>query len=110
MGIPKTILSTRMTGSARETEGRIRALYQHHRRPAAALMVLALLAAALCGGLVSCQTAQDRVELAMDTQYYDARGNWIELPVLTCRGELPPGAAEANQALAALKPGKEAAP
>ena len=59
MGIPKTVLSTRMTGSARETEGRIRALYQHHRRPAIALVVLAALAAALCGALVSCQTPPD---------------------------------------------------
>ena len=48
MGIPKTVLSTRMTGSARETEGRIRALYQRRRRPAIALVVLAALAAALC--------------------------------------------------------------
>ena len=83
MGIPKTVLSTRMTGSTRETEGRIRALYQRHRRPAAALMVLALLAAALCGGLVSCQTAPARVVLAMDTQRYDAWGNCIEIPLLT---------------------------
>ena len=104
MGIPKTVLSTRMTGSARETEGRIRALYQRHRRPAIALVVLAALAAALCGALVSCQTAPARVVLAMDTQRYDAWGNCIEIPLLTVEGgQLPPGAAEANQALAALK-------
>ena len=104
MGIPKTVLSTRMTGSTRETEGRIRALYQRHRRPAAALMVLALLAAALCGGLVSCQTAPARVVLAMDTQRYDAWGNCIEIPLLTVEGgQLPPGAAAVNEALAALK-------
>lgn len=104
MGVPKTRLSTRMTGSARETEGRIRALYQRRRRPALALMVLAALAAVLCGGLVSCQQRTVPVGLAMDTQYYDAWGNYIEIPVLTAEGgELPPGAAAVNEALAALR-------
>ena len=81
MGIPKTVLSTRMTGSARETEGRIRALYQRHRRPAIALVVLAALAAALCGGLVSCQTAPARVELAIDhhgTHVPFTQTRWVE--------------------------------
>ena len=59
MKLPKTFLSTPMSGSAREAERRIQSLYQRHRRPAIALVVLAALAAALCGALVSCQTPPD---------------------------------------------------
>ena len=104
MGIPKTCLSTRMTGSARETEGRLRALFRKYRRPSILLVALAAAAALLCGSLVSCRTAPARVGLALDTRHYDAWSNWIELPVLTVEGgQLPPGAAEVNGCLAALK-------
>ena len=56
---PGTILSTSMTGSARETEGRLRALFRKYRRPSILLVALAAAAALLCGSLVSCQAPPD---------------------------------------------------
>lgn len=106
---PKTPFSTRMSGSARETERRIRALFSAHRRPARVLMAAAVCLIALCGTLVSCRdvppTGEDpALSLTMDTQYYDALGNYIEVPAFTVsRGELPAGARAANDALAALR-------
>ena len=38
MKLPKTRLSTAMSGSARETEGRVRNLFVKHRRPALGLV------------------------------------------------------------------------
>ena len=39
MTLPKTRLSTAMSGSAKETEGRLRNLFIKHRRPALALVM-----------------------------------------------------------------------
>ena len=54
----------------------------------------------LCGGLVACRSTTQAGSFTMDTQYYDALGNYIEIPRLTAEGE---GAQAVNQALTALK-------
>ena len=53
---PRSPLSTRLSGSARETELRIRSIFQwKKKRPPVLLMALAGAAILLCGSLVSCQ-------------------------------------------------------
>lgn len=100
MKLPKTRLSTRMSGSAKATEQRLRHLFARHKRPALVLVVVVALAISLCGGLVACRRTTQAGRLTMDTQYYDALGNYIEIPRLTAEGE---GAQAVNQALSALK-------
>ena len=100
MNVPHTRLSTRMSGSAKETEQRLRNLFARHKRPALLLVGMVTLAIGLCGGLVACRSTAQAGSLTMGTQYYDALGNYIEIPRLTAEGE---GAQEVNQALAALK-------
>ena len=56
MTLPKTRLSTAMSGSARETEGRLRNLFIKHRRPALALVMAVGFAIGLCGSLVACRS------------------------------------------------------
>ena len=55
MTLPKTRLSTAMSGSAKETEGRLRNLFVKHRRPALGLVAVVALAIGLCGSLVACR-------------------------------------------------------
>ena len=100
MKLPKTRLSTHMSGSAKETEQRLRHLFARHKRPALLLVAVVALAIGLCGGLVACRSATQAGSFTMDTQYYDALGNYIEIPRLTSEGE---GAQTVNQALSALK-------
>lgn len=100
MKLPKTRLSTHMSGSAKETEQRLRHLFARHKRPALLLVAVVALAIGLCGGLVACRSATQAASFTMDTQYYDALGNYIEIPRLTSEGE---GAQVVNQALSALK-------
>ena len=100
MKLPKTRLSTRMSGSAKATEQRLRHLFARHKRPALLLVAVVALAIGLCGGLVACRSATQAASFTMDTQYYDALGNYIEIPRLTSEGE---GAQTVNQALSALK-------
>ena len=100
MKLPKTRLSTRMSGSAKATEQRLRHLFARHKRPALVLVAAVALAIGLCGGLVACRSATQAASFTMDTQYYDALGNYIEIPRLTSEGE---GAQTVNQALSALK-------
>ena len=53
---PRSPLSTRLSGSARETELRIRSIFQwKKKRPPVLLMALVGAAILLCGSLVSCQ-------------------------------------------------------
>ena len=53
--LPRSPLSTRLSGSARETEHRIRNIFQwKKKRPPALALVLAVVLIALCGSLVSC--------------------------------------------------------
>ena len=105
--IPRSPFSTPLSGSARETEDRIRNIFQYKKkRPPILLLVLACALALLCGGLVSCQPAHAESSiLVMDTQYYDTRGNYIEIPMLALPGGVEPdeGVTAINQALAELK-------
>ena len=100
MKLPKTRLSTHMSGSAKETEQRLRHLFARHKRPALLLVAVVALAIGLCGGLVACRSTTQAASFTMDTQYYDALGNYIEIPRLTSEWE---GAQTVNQALSALK-------
>ena len=62
MNVPKTRLSTAMSGSVREIEGRLRNLFVKHRRPAVSLLVVVTLAICLCGSLVACRSAAPAAE------------------------------------------------
>ncbi len=103
---PRSPFTTRLSGSARETEQRIRSIVQwKKRRPPVLLLLPILLLIVLCGGLVSCQNRGPAVSLVMDVQHYDALGNYIEIPALAVSAEAQPpqGVTDINQALAQLK-------
>ena len=54
--VPRSPFTTRLSGSARETEQRIRSIFQwHKKRPPLWVLVLAAVLILLCGGLVSCR-------------------------------------------------------
>ena len=102
--MPRSPFTTRLSGSARETEQRIRSIVQwKKRRPPVLLLLPALLLIVLCGSLVSCQSRGTDVSLVMDVQYYDTQNNMVEIPRLTAQGELPPGTQQVNDALAQFK-------
>ena len=57
--LPRSPFSTPLSGSARETEDRIRNIFQYKKkRPPILLFVLACALALTCGGLVSCQARE----------------------------------------------------
>ena len=59
MKFPYTPFSTRLSGSAKETELRLRNIFQwKKKRPPVVALILAALVALSCGGLVSCQPKQ----------------------------------------------------
>ena len=116
---PRTPFSTPLSGSARETEERIRNIFQYQKkRPPALLLALSCALALTCGGLVSCQSAtggsaSDTGEdtppitgpgIAMAIQYYDTSLNYIEVPTLVPPdgGELDEAASSINQDLEQL--------
>ena len=79
--LPRSPFSTPLSGSARETEDRIRNIFQYKKkRPPLLFFVLACILALSCGGLVSCQPAQGSSggstslsagpAIAMAIQYY----------------------------------------
>ncbi len=104
--LPRSPLSTRLSGSARETEHRIRNIFQwKKKRPPVLILVLVAVLIALCGSLVSCQSRGPAVSLVMDVQHYDTLENYIEIPALTVSADAQPteGVTAINQALAQLK-------
>ncbi len=104
--LPRSPLTTRLSGSARETEHRIRSIFLwKKKRPPVLMLILAVALIALCGGLVSCQERTQSVTLVMDTQYYDTQGNYIEIPTLAMSSDEQPteGVTAINQALSQLK-------
>ena len=107
--IPRFPFATRLSGSAKETELRIRSIFQWKKqRPPLWAMILAALAILSCGGLVSCQRGEAAPPLVpqvtMSTQFYDYKGDYIKLPSLeAAQGqELSAGAQTINEGLAQL--------
>lgn len=95
--VPRTPFSTGLSGSARETEIRLRNLFAGpKKRPPLPLIVLIALLILLCGNLVAFRTWPAEPTLVMETQYYDTNGNYIEIPALA----LPAG--ERNEAVEAI--------
>lgn len=100
----KTYFSTPLSGSAREAELRIRNICQgQKKRPAAILMMLAVLLIVLCGSFVAFRPAAAEPVIAMQLQHYDQMGNYIEIPMLRAdSGQLSADAQAINTQLAAL--------
>lgn len=95
---PRTPFATRLSGSAKETELRIRNIFQWKKlRPPVWVMALAALVILTCGGLVSCQSKPQMPQVILETQYYDVQKNYIEIPRLA----LPDGQ-EATAAILAI--------
>ncbi len=104
--MPRSPFATRLSGSAKEMELRLRSIFQWKKqRPPLVLLALALAAGLLCFNLVSCQTRRLGPSIGMDVQYYDGSENYIEIPVLLMAGdsESDQGVAAINEGLAGLK-------
>ena len=99
--MPRTPFSTALSGSARETELRLRNIFSGpKRRPPAALLILTLAVCVLCGNLVSCRGEKqpEEITLSMRLQYYDKLGNYLEVPALS-GAELPEALAAVDEEL-----------
>ena len=60
---PRTPFSTRLSGNAKETELRLRSIFQWKKqRPPVWLLDLVIVMAVGCGGLVSCQSSVDPIQ------------------------------------------------
>lgn len=95
--MPRTPFSTPLSGSARETEIRIRNIFSGpKRRPPLPFLILMFAIAIFCGNLVSCRQRPPEPSLVMETQYYDSYGNYVEIPALA----LPSG--QENEAVDAI--------
>ncbi|RHR07322.1 hypothetical protein DWX58_10685 [Pseudoflavonifractor sp. AF19-9AC] len=81
---PRSPFATHLSGSARETELRIRNIFQwKKKRPPLWLMALVGAVILLCGSLVSCQSqAKQASPVELQLQYYDQLGNYVEVPAL----------------------------
>ena len=76
--MPRTPFSTALSGSAKETELRIRNIFQwKKKRPPVWLMALTAAVCLSCGSLVSCQAQPAGPELVMDIQYTMTTGKII---------------------------------
>ena len=72
MKMPHSPFATRLSGSAKETELRLRNIFQwKKKRPPVVLLVLAALIALFCGSLVSCQPRQEEPPLDSNTPSED---------------------------------------
>ena len=95
--MPRTPFSTHLSGSARETEIRIRNIFSGpKKRPPLPFLILMFAIAIFCGNLVSCRQRPPEPSLVMETQYYDSYGNYVEIPALA----LPSG--QENEAVDAI--------
>ena len=98
--MPRTPFSLPLSGSARETEIRLRNIFSGpKKRPPLPFLILMFAIAIFCGNLVSCQQRPAEPTLIMAEQYYDSYGNYLELPALV----LPEG--EENEAVDAINAG-----
>ena len=95
--MPRTPFSTPLSGSAKETELRLRNIFSGpKKRPPALFLVLIALLILLCGNLVAFRTWPAAPTIVMETQYYDSYANYLEIPMLA----LPAG--EKNEAVEAI--------
>ncbi len=95
--MPRTPFSTHLSGSARETEIRLRSIFSGpKKRPPLPFLILMFAIAIFCGNLVSCRQRPPDPSLLMETQYYDSYGNYVEIPALA----LPSG--QENEAVDAI--------
>ena len=95
--MPRTPFSTGLSGSARETEIRLRNIFSGpKKRPPLPFLILMFAIAIFCGNLVSCRQRPPEPSLVMETQYYDSYSNYVEIPVLA----LPAG--QENEAVDAI--------
>ena len=95
--MPRTPFSTHLSGSARETEIRLRNIFAGpKKRPPLPFLILMFAIAIFCGNLVSCRQRPPEPSLLMETQYYDSYGNYVEIPALA----LPAG--QENEAVDAI--------
>lgn len=70
--IPRTPFATRLSGSAKETELRIRSIFQwKKKRPPLWLLILVVAMTVGCGGLVSCQQEQTAGETNPSDTFFD---------------------------------------
>ena len=98
--MPRTPFSTHLSGSARETEIRLRNIFAGpKKRPPLPFLILMFAIAIFCGNLVSCRQRPPEPSLLMETQYYDSYGNYVEIPALA----LPSG--QENEAVDAINAG-----
>ena len=98
--MPRTPFSTPLSGSARETEIRLRNIFSGpKRRPPVLFLALVFAVCLLCGNLVSCRQRPKEPTIVMETQYYDSYANYLEIPMLA----LPAG--EENEAVEAINAG-----
>lgn len=114
--IPRSPFATSLSGSAKETELRLRSIFQwKKKRPPVILLLAALLLVAGCGGLIGFSGAASpepvRPQIRMDVQYYGMREDsidmldMIEIPLLVMPDgeEANDGVNSINLALADLK-------
>ena len=103
--MPRTPFSTHLSGSARETEIRIRNIFSGpKKRPPLPFLILMFAIAIFCGNLVSCRQRPPEPSLVMETQYYDRYDNLIEIPALALpTGAENPAVEAINQALNGLR-------
>ena len=95
--MPRTPFSLPLSGSARETEIRLRNIFSGpKKRPPLPFLILMFAIAIFCGNLVSCRQRPPEPSLLMETQYYDSYGNYVEIPALA----LPSG--QENEAVDAI--------
>ncbi len=81
--VPGSPFATRFSGPARDMEARLRNLFRFKRKPPVLLVALLLAAAAGCGGLVSCQTAEAEQEAKLPPPDLTlAPVDWDNLPEL----------------------------
>lgn len=98
--MPHTPFSTPLSGSAKETEIRIRSIMSGpKKRPPIPFLILMFSVCIFCGNIVSCQQRPAQPTIVMETQYYDNYHNYLELPMLA----LPAG--EKNEAVEAINAG-----
>ena len=103
MNCPHTWFSTELKGGKRLVRARLRDLLRPAPKRGRGLALLAAVLTLCAGVLVACQSGSDTAtaHIVMDTQYYDDRGNVLEIPQIA--GDDSPDAQAINDALLARK-------